>query len=177
MSDDSRANGLWRGPRSMDGGVDEVPLPGVPGRLWLAGKHAVGPDADAALAALGADLLVCLNERRELADRYGDYVDWLTANEGGRALWHPVPDLHAPPLGDAVNLLDDLRARVVAGQGLLVHCGAGIGRAGTIAAGLLMRLGEPMDRALATVAAHRPTAGPEAGVQTDLLEALARLSR
>jgi hypothetical protein len=172
VTDDPPAARLWAGPRSVDGGIDEVPLPGVPGRLWLAGKHAVGPDAEALLTSLGADVLVCLNEPHELAARYPAYVDWLTANAGGRALWHPVPDLHAPPLADAVALLADLRRHVVDGRGLVVHCGAGIGRAGTIAVGLLMALGEPMDRARATVAAHRPTAGPEAGVQTELLEAL-----
>jgi protein-tyrosine phosphatase len=60
---------------------------------------------------------------------------------------------------------------------VLLHCGAGIGRAGTVAAGLLMALGTPMDAALATVAAHRPMAGPEAGGQVELLEALDALRR
>jgi hypothetical protein len=178
VTDEPPAHRPWAGPRSQHGGIDEVPLPGVPGRLWLAGKHAVAPDVEALLGSLGADVLVCLNEGHELAARYPAYVDWLTANAGGRALWHPVPDLHAPPLSDAVALLHDLRRQVVEGRGVVVHCGAGIGRAGTIAAGLLMVLGEPMGRALATVAAHRPTAGPEAGVQTELLEALSvELSR
>ncbi len=165
----------WGTPRSQHGGVDEVPLPGVTGRLWLAGKHFVGPDPDAALAEVGADVLVCLNEAPELADRYPHYVHWLGTNAGGRAVWQPVPDLHAPPLEEAVALLDDLAAMVRDGRGVLVHCGAGIGRAGTIAAGLLMVLGTPMADALATVAGHRPMAGPEAGVQSELLEALAGL--
>lgn len=165
----------WGNPRAKHGGVDEVPLLGVPGRLWLAGKHFVGPDPDAALQEVGADVLVCLNEAPELADRYPHYVHWLGTHAGGRAVWQPIPDLHAPPLAEAVALLDELATFVRDGRSVLVHCGAGIGRAGTIAAGLLMVLGTPMAAALATVAAHRPMAGPEAGVQTELLEALADL--
>jgi ADP-ribosyl-[dinitrogen reductase] hydrolase len=157
----------------MHGGVDEVPLPEVRGRLWLAGKHFVGPDAEAAIASVGATAIVCLNEAAELRDRYPDYVAWLVANQPDRAIWHPVPDLHAPTLEAALELLAELRRRVGDGEGLLVHCGAGIGRAGTVAAGLLVVLGTPVDDALRTVAHHRPTAGPEAGEQSRLLAAIA----
>jgi hypothetical protein len=48
-----------------------------------------------------------------------------------------------------------------------------MGRAGTVAAGLLAELGVPMDEAVARVALHRPMAGPEVGAQVDLLAALA----
>ena len=58
------------------------------------------------------------------------------------------------------------------GRSLLVHCGAGIGRAGTVAAALLVGFGVPLADALASVRAHRAMAGPEAGAQTHLLEAL-----
>ena len=172
------ASGLWPGPRSVHGGVDEIPLPGVAGHLWLAGKHFVGPDPDAALAATGAHALVCLNQAHELEDRYPDYVEWLHVHRGSaataRAVWHPIPDLHAPSLPEALALLEALTARLRGGEALLVHCGAGIGRAGTVAVGVLLQLGVALDDALATVAAHRPTAGPEAGAQRALLEALSR---
>jgi protein-tyrosine phosphatase len=71
-------------------------------------------------------------------------------------------------------LLDDLRQRLRDGERLLVHCGAGIGRAGTVATCLLMMMGVARDDALRTVAAHRPTAGPEGGTQRDLIDELAR---
>jgi hypothetical protein len=163
----------WPGERGRHGGFDEIPLPEGPGRLWLCGKHFVGPGAEHALGRVGATTVVCLNERAELFDRYPEYVDWLDRNQPARALWHPVPDLHAPNLAAAVALLAELRRRIAAGERLLVHCGAGIGRAGTIAAGLLVTMGLPLATALATVAAHRPMAGPEAGAQADLLAALA----
>jgi hypothetical protein len=162
----------WAEQRSRHGGVDEVPLPDAPGRLWLCGKHFVGADPEQALDAVGATTIVCLNERPELFDRYPEYVEWLGRNQPERAVWHPVPDLHAPDVEAARELLAELRARIDAGEGLLLHCGAGIGRAGTIAAGLLVTMGMPVADAVATVAAHRPMAGPEAGVQADLLAAL-----
>jgi protein-tyrosine phosphatase len=159
----------WPLGRARDGGVDEVPVPG-PGRLWLCGKHAVGPDVEAVLASTGATVVVCLNERAELVERYPAYVAWLERDP--RALWYPVPDLHAPPLDEARALVADLRARLDAGDGLLVHCGAGIGRAGTLAAAVLLGYGIPLDDALAIVRASRPMAGPEAGAQVELLARL-----
>lgn len=163
----------WTGHRSRHGGVDEIPLPDGPGRLWLCGKHFVGPDPERALAAVGATTIVCLNERFELVDRYPEYVDWLERNRPARAVWHPVPDLHAPGVDEARAILAGLRDRIARGETLLVHCGAGIGRTGTLATALLVTMGVPLDEAATRVAAHRPMAGPEAGAQTELLHAIA----
>jgi protein-tyrosine phosphatase len=166
--------------RSRNGGADQIPLPplcaGRLGRLWLCGKHFIGPDPEAALHRVGADGAVCLSQASELADRYPAYVSWLRANQPGRAVWCPIPDLHAPDLAQAIDLLDDLRARLGSGQSLLMHCGAGIGRTGTVAAGLLITMGVPLSEAVARVGAHRPMAGPEVGAQTELLRALAARS-
>lgn len=161
----------WPSDRSLDGGIDEIPIPGS-GRLWLAGKHAVAPDPEAALARSGADVVVCLNEAHELERRYPDYVPWLERHRPDRALWHPVPDLHAPGDDEARALLVELDARLDAGAGLLVHCGAGIGRAGTVAVLVLAGRGHSLEAALDTLRAHRPMAGPEAGPQHDLVRRL-----
>jgi protein-tyrosine phosphatase len=158
----------------VHGGADEIPLPVGPGRMWLCGKHYVGPDPERALGAVDASTVVCLNQRSELADRYPDYVEWLKTNVPARAVWHPIPDLHAPTVEAAVELLTTLHARLRGGESMLMHCGAGIGRAGTIAAGLLVTMGVPLADATRTVAAHRAMAGPEAGAQTALLTALAQ---
>ena len=162
----------WKRERSRNGGADRIPLPDdVPGGLWLCGKHFVGPDVDDALRKTGATTVVCLNQPREIEDRYPHYVEWLASHE--RAVWFPVPDLHAPAVDDAAAFVDGLVDRLHAGEVLLVHCGAGIGRAGTMAAAILMHLGASVDDAIATVAASRPMAGPEAGAQLQLLQALA----
>ena len=168
---------LFRSRRSVDGGIDEIPAPHVPGRLWLCGKHAIAPDPEAAMATAGAaTTVVCLTEAHELEDRYPEYVTWLRAGaHDGRAIWFPIHDLHAPAPASALEVVDDLADRLRAGESVLVHCGAGIGRAGTLAVCVLMRLGLTRDEALASVAAHRPMAGPEAGAQRDLVDAIAAL--
>lgn len=158
---------------NLDGGIDEVSLPDVEGRLWLCGKHLIGPDVDAAIARADADTVVCLTEEHELADRYPDYVAWLRAQADERAVWRPIPDLSMPPLDELFALLDDLVTRLRAGEVLIVHCAAGIGRSGTVAVALLLLLGLPLDVALDRVAASRSLAGPESGAQTELVEALA----
>jgi protein-tyrosine phosphatase len=84
-------------------------------------------------------------------------------------LWWPVPDLYVPDTDTALDLFDQLRRRLDAGESLLMHCGAGIGRAGTIAAGLLVTFGMTPQEAIAHVRAHRPMGGPEAGPQTEFI--------
>ena len=163
----------WKAERSRNGGADPIPVPsGVSGGLWLCGKHFIGPDAELALRKTGATTAVCLSESAELADRYPEYVEWLHDNQPARAIWFPVPDLHAPSHDAAAAFLDGLVERLHRGEVLLVHCGAGIGRAGTMVAAVLMRLGASAESAIATVAASRPMAGPEAGAQLEFLESL-----
>lgn len=166
----------WLSDRARHGGIDEVRLPLGRGRLWLCGKHYIGPDPEGGMRRVGASTVVCLNEAHELAPRYPDYVAWLRANRPGRAVWFPVPDLHAPELDAAVELLGQLHDRLGRDESLLVHCGAGIGRAGTLAVGLLLWAGVPADDALAQVRASRPMAGPEAGAQRELVAALAEVA-
>lgn len=166
----------WLSERSRNGGLDEVPLPEVCGRLWLCGKHLIAPDVDRAIERTNASLVVCLNEAYEIEPRYPAYVEWLRAESGHRALWHPIPDLDAPAVEDARALSDAIVSVLASGRSVVAHCGAGIGRAGTLAALVLVRLGTPLPQALAVVAAARPMAGPEAGAQRALLVAFAAVS-
>ena len=162
-------------PRSVDGGIDEIPLPNTNGRLWLCGKHVVGPDPEAALARVDATTIVCLNRRHELEDRYPGYVPWIEGNIPDRAVWCPTADLSIRPLNEMLPILHDLADRVSRPEGaerLIIHCAAGIGRSGTTAAALLMMLGIDRATAVTTVAHHRPMAGPEVGTQRDFIDAL-----
>ena len=151
-----------------------MPVADSPGELWLCGKHVVGADPHGALGRIGEPAtIVCLNQRDELEDRYPDYVAWLRANDGVAALWFPIPDLHAPSLDRLHPLLAEIGERLAGGGHVLVHCGAGIGRAGTVAVCVLMQHGQSRTEALAHVAEHRPMAGPEVGAQRDLVDELA----
>lgn len=165
----------WLNRRQRDGGIDRVPLPvEVPGQLWLCGKHAIGPDHERAVAEVGGRAtVVCLTEAHELTGRYPSYVEWLRSEHGRTAVWWPIADLHAPPFGEALPFVDDLVERLRRHEVLLVHCAAGMGRAGTIAASVLVRLGVPHDEALAVVRRSRPGAGPEVGAQASLVAHLA----
>jgi protein-tyrosine phosphatase len=166
----------WPRGRAVDGGVDEIPLPvAASGRLWLCGKHAIAPDPERLLATTGATSVVCLTERSELADRYPGYVSWLDAQGAERVIWFPIHDLGAPPLEEYLMLLDRVTSELGAGSGVLAHCAAGLGRAGTLAVAVLMHAGLQRSEALANVAACRPMAGPEAGAQAELLVALERV--
>ena len=162
----------WHEQRSLHGGVDQIPLPSGTGQLWLSGKHFVGPDPESAMRVVGATTVVCLTEQRELADRYPQYAAWLSENAGTAALMFPIPDFGAPDLDQAIELIELLLQRFDAGRCVLMHCAGGIGRSGTMAAALLMTLGVARMDAIATVAGHRPMAGPEAGDQREFLVAL-----
>lgn len=169
----------WLSRRQRDGSIDRIPLPdGVPGALWLCGKHAIGPDHQKVIDEVGgAATVVCLVERHELADRYPAYVAWLQRPAAADVVWFPIPDLHAPEPEQAAPFVDDLVRRLGAGETLVVHCGAGMGRAGTVAVCVLNRLGMPLTDALDAVSGARPGAGPEVGAQRELAEQFADRGR
>ncbi len=154
------------------GGIHEIPLAGMSGRLMLCGKHFIGPNVQVALELLRDPTVVCLVQRHELEHRYDEYIEWLENNVGSGAIWFPIPDLDAPSLKDGINLCRMIHSGVCSGGDYIVHCAAGIGRSGTIAAAVLMLNGLSFDESVIHVRTHRPMAGPETGKQTDFLRAL-----
>lgn len=164
------------GSLNMDGGIHEIPIAGVEGRLWVCGKHLIAPKPDAVLSATLASHVVCLVKEHELADRFDEYIVWL--RESGRATWAPTSDFGFDPLDTVLPLLEGIFARMTSGESVIVHCAAGMGRAGTFASALCVMAGMGVDDAVAHVRRHRPGAGPEAGEQREILEELAaRLDR
>ncbi|MCB0966427.1 MAG: dual specificity protein phosphatase family protein [Ilumatobacter sp.] len=153
---------------------DEIPLPSTSGRLWLCALRDVANDPVAALHATGASTIVCLNERTELERRAPHYAEWLRAQQPGAALWFPIRNFQAESAGATLPLLDMVVERLERGEGVVMHCAMGQGRAGTMAVCLLMRLGASTHDALRTVAAHRTFAGPGDASQWALVDDIAR---
>ncbi len=151
--------------------IDAVAVPGGEGRIGMlacpgtGSGFAVTPERLAAdldaLAGWGARLLITLNEHQEL-EYLGlqDLSRWVR-ERGIEHLHLPVRDMSVPgrdferrwrELGPAV------RARLAAGERIAVHCWAGLGRSGMLAARLLVELGSAPQAAIEAVRAARPGA-------------------
>lgn len=113
------------------------------------------------IAAWGAVSVVTLVEAHEL-DLLG--VPDLGERIQARGLqWHhlPITDVQAPGPAFEAGWLDvavELRRLVAAGGRVLIHCRGGLGRAGTVAACLLVELGELPREAVRRVREARPDA-------------------
>ena len=116
-----------------------------------------------AIAEWGAAAVLTLVDKEELA-RLG--VDMVALREGVAArhmIWqyYPLTDGGVPEAiySGAWGIVGpELRARLRDGFDVLVHCKGGLGRAGTIAAQLLIELGMDDERAVDLVRAARPGA-------------------
>jgi ADP-ribosyl-[dinitrogen reductase] hydrolase len=119
-------------------------------------------DADVnAIAEWGASSVVTLMEKEELA--------WLKVSKIGEAVESAGMDWHSLPIED-VNVPDEhfedlwiysghvLRSALADGRKVLIHCKGGLGRTGTIAARLMVELGERPADTIKKVRKARPGA-------------------
>lgn len=157
----------------MVGGVHRIPIDGVPGALVLAGLDAVGPDAAALLDHVGAETLVCLQTDAEIERRLPAYLRWLANPEPHEALRLPIEDHLVPADGPMTSLIEAISDRLERAESVVVHCGAGWGRAGLVAALVLVAHGATVPEALDQVRAARPAAGPQSEEQHQQLARLA----
>jgi ADP-ribosyl-[dinitrogen reductase] hydrolase len=113
------------------------------------------------VVAWGAAAVITLVRPREL-ERLGVGGLGDAVRQRGMA-WHhlPIHDMDTPRAAfeAAWHIVGaELRGRLRRGDDVLIHCRAGLGRAGTIAARLLVELGTHPDEAVAAVRASRPGA-------------------
>ncbi|MDZ7753015.1 MAG: cyclin-dependent kinase inhibitor 3 family protein [Gammaproteobacteria bacterium] len=149
----------------------ELPAGGRLGLTFCPGKHdrhaMSGPwerDLDTDLAAIvvwGATTLVTLMETPELI--YLRVADLGTRAKAHGLTWHqlPIRDASIPdePFERSwPSVGAELRRRLLAGEGVVIHCRGGLGRTGLVAAKLLIELGEDPAAALRRVRTARPGA-------------------
>ena len=152
--------------------IDEVAVPGVSGVLGLTfcpGKKQplaatgtwdrdLGHDLDA-VAAWGATMVLTVLEDRELEElgvtalaaelrRRGIVGCQLRIPDGG------IPGKHFEDAWKSAG--PEVRARLLAGERLLVHCKGGLGRTGTVAGRILVEMGLSSDEAVLSVRRARP---------------------
>lgn len=154
-----------------------LPLPDdVRGKVYLhsmLGRRETLGEAGEAIRYLGIQRVISLAPLHEIRDKSPEYARLI---EGGAAAWQqevfPIEDYSVPMDEDAyLAFFQRLSQEVRAGERILLHCAAGIGRTGMGAMTLLMCLG--MDRESAIHVVHAVGSGPEDPRQFALLERLA----
>ena len=129
----------WLGPRRYDWIIE--------GKL-AASSYPRDDDHLRALHTAGVRALVTLHERP---------VDQEKLDALGIAARHyPVEDFAAPSLDQIEAAIAFIERKVAAGEGVAVHCAAGLGRTGTVIACYLVHQGYTPAEAIAHVRARRP---------------------
>lgn len=164
--------------------VSLLSVPGTPGRLHLSpcpGTWTGAADAGtvagdlATIRAAGAGLLVTLVEAKELPL---PLPAWIAAvGAAGLDFLHlPIAD-YGVPEGDFERAwaAADLAGRLRAGDTVAIHCRAGLGRTGTIAARLMIECGGlDAAAAIARIRAEHAAEAVETASQAAWLEAVAQ---
>ena len=88
-----------------------------------------------ALQALGITLIITLTEEEPLSE------SWFQNTKSIRNLFVPVPNYNPPTVEQMVYIEQTVRMEILKGGKVLVHCGGGKGRAGTVISCLLLRYG------------------------------------
>lgn len=134
-----------------------------------------------ALQSLGVNGIVCLQEAFELD--YSDIDDETIEQRadavqrlGMRFTHFPIPDFGAPRIRHAQTLIADIEQHLADEQHIVIHCFAGLGRAGTIAASLLTARGLDAAHAIDAVRRARPGA-IQSKEQMDFIAAFAARAR
>ncbi|MCU0519137.1 MAG: dual specificity protein phosphatase family protein [Anaerolineae bacterium] len=118
-------------------------------RLFVGGQQR--PKGLAAMRALGITAVVNMREESDDAARGVALDDYL---------WLPTTDDAAPALDDLERGSTFIAQHIDAGRGVYIHCGAGVGRAPTMAAAYLVQEGATPEAAWETLQRGRPFIRP-----------------
>ena len=126
-----------------------------------------------ALAHDGVDRLVCLLTDRELVELDLAHEPSLALDAGLAFERFPVPDMEVPAPVATAALARDLVQALLGDAHVVVHCRAGIGRSGLLAAAVLVAEGLDVDDAWERVAEARGLPVPDTEEQRAFLATLA----
>tara|TARA_R110002072_G_scaffold10767_2_gene49874 strand:+ start:492 stop:935 length:444 start_codon:yes stop_codon:yes gene_type:complete len=121
----------------------------------------------------GFDVIVSLLESEEILELGLTDEPEACADLGLNFILLAIRDRGIPTEADAFhNLIMDLRSRYDSGQSIAIHCRAGIGRSGMVAAAFLMSLGHSLDGAVGILTKARGVDVPDTPVQLDFLDTM-----
>jgi protein-tyrosine phosphatase len=114
----------------------------------------------------GLDLVVSLLEEEEAAQLELVQEGVLATSKGIHYISFPIPDRGVPAsMQAALSLLRKIVDALEQGKNVAIHCRQGIGRSGSIAAGVLVTSGIGVERAIETVSTARGQTVPETPAQ------------
>ena len=88
----------------------------------------------------------------------------------------PITDREVPQKADGLALVDTLYSDISYGEHLVIHCRAGIGRAGMIAGAILIQAGYSPGEAVHMVSFARGALVPDTEEQVNWIKSLGRLA-
>jgi protein-tyrosine phosphatase len=123
----------------------------------------------------GIRTVVSLLEAQEISELGLGDESRLCSVHGIDFISFPIPDRGVPTSHGALNqLVLPLVPKVKSGHMVAVHCRAGIGRSGVVAAGILLRAGVPYPQVFPALSRARGVAVPDTDAQAEWVQAYAR---
>src|SRR5262245_18856444 len=140
-----------------------------PGRLAVAPRPRGGDWLDNEMAgwrAAGVGLVVSMLTPGEATEFELEDEAAAAAAAGMRFVGFPIPDRDVPGSREQFRaLVSEIAEELAAGHGVVIHCRQGIGRAGLVAAGVLIASGVGPEEAVSRVSAARGRPVPETPAQ------------